>query len=227
MKHPETSSNMPERNNIYIFGDEHIGSAQNTPLREDAFEMDDDLKIELIEKHFRDIMYVLGLDMTDDSLKGTPHRVAKMYVQEIFKGLNPANKPKITLFENHYQYGEMLVEKDIVLHSYCEHHFVPIIGKAHVAYFPGEKVVGLSKLNRIVQYYAKRPQVQERLTKQIARELRESLQTDHVAVLIEANHMCVSTRGVQDISSSTTTADYSGKFLNEATRQEFLQYIKG
>ena len=227
MKHPETSSNTPERNHFYLVGDEHFSTGENTPLREDAFAMDDELKIELIEKHFREIMYVMGLDMTDDSLRGTPHRVAKMYVQEIFKGLNPANKPKVTLFDNVYQYGEMLVEKDIVLQSYCEHHFVPIIGKAHIAYIPGEKVVGLSKLNRIVQYYAKRPQVQERLTKQIARELRESLQTDHVAVLIDANHLCVSTRGVQDISSSTTTADYSGKFLNEAVRMEFLQYVKG
>lgn len=206
-------------------GDNHVMTSINTPLREDAFTLDDDLKIELIEEKFREIMHVLGLDLNDDSLKGTPHRVAKMYVKEIFSGLNPENKPKAALFENKYKYNEMLVEKDITFYSNCEHHFVPIIGKAHVAYISSGKVIGLSKINRIVQYYAKRPQVQERLTIQIANELKSILQTDDVAVMISAHHLCVSSRGVQDISSSTITSSYSGKFNSEQTRNEFLQYI--
>ncbi len=206
-------------------GEEHVGTSYETPLREDAFALDDDLKIELIEKHFREIMNILGLDLTDDSLSGTPRRVAKMYVQETFKGLNPANKPSATLFENRYQYNQMLVEKDITVHSTCEHHFVPIIGKAHVAYISSGKVIGLSKLNRIVQYYAKRPQVQERLTMQIAAELKEVLQTEDVAVVIDARHLCVSTRGVNDIASSTVTVHYSGKFAEESVRSEFLKHI--
>jgi len=226
MKQKETSLNTL-RNNYTIeeIGDEHIGTSYDTPLREDAFEMDDDLKIELIEKHFREIMNIMGLDLSDDSLNGTPHRVAKMYIKEIFSGLNPANRPKISLFENKYQYGEMLVEKDITFFSNCEHHFVPIIGKAHIAYISSGKVIGLSKLNRLVQYYAKRPQVQERLTVQIANDLREVLQTEDVAVLIDAKHLCVSSRGVQDINSATVTAHYSGKFQEEATKSEFLKYI--
>ena len=207
-------------------GDEHIGSSAETPLRPDAFEMDDDLKMELIAKHFKEIMHILGLDLTDDSLKGTPQRVAKMYIKEIFSGLNPANKPKIALFDNKYQYNQMLVEKDILFYSNCEHHFVPIIGKAHVAYISKGKVVGLSKINRIVQFYAKRPQVQERLTMQIANDLQEALQTDDIAVVIEAKHLCVSSRGVQDVSSSTTTSEFKGKFLNEATKAEFLKYLE-
>ena len=207
-------------------GDEHIGSSAETPLRPDAFEMDDDLKMELIAKHFKEIMHILGLDLTDDSLKGTPQRVAKMYIKEIFSGLNPANKPKIALFDNKYQYNQMLVEKDILFYSNCEHHFVPIIGKAHVAYISKGKVVGLSKINRIVQFYAKRPQVQERLTIQIANDLQEALQTDDIAVVIEAKHLCVSSRGVQDVSSSTTTSEFKGKFLNEATKAEFLKYLE-
>lgn len=207
-------------------GDAHVGTSLETPLRLDAFALDNELKIELIEKHFREIMNVLGLDLTDDSLKGTPHRVAKMYVEEIFSGLNPANKPKIALFENKYQYNQMLVERDITLYSNCEHHFVPIVGKAHVAYISNGHVIGLSKINRIVEYFAKRPQVQERLTKQISAELKRILQTEDVAVLIDAHHMCVSMRGVEDQSSSTITADYSGKFLEEATRTEFLKYLE-
>lgn len=205
-----------------------LGNAQsmNTPLREDAFALDDELKIELITKHFRDIMTILGLDLSDDSLKGTPKRVAKMYVEEIFKGLNPANKPSMTLFENKYNYNQMLLERDITLYSNCEHHFVPIVGKAHVAYFSSGKVVGLSKLNRVVQYFAQRPQVQERLTKQIALELKESLGTEDVAVMIEADHLCVQSRGVQDSGSSTITADYHGRFLtDDSTRMEFLRMI--
>ena len=210
--------------NIDEIGDNHVMTSAETPLREDAFELDDDLKIELIEEKFRDIMNILGLDLTDDSLKGTPHRVAKMYVKEIFSGLNPQNKPKIALFENKYQYKEMLVEKDITFYSNCEHHFVPIIGKAHVAYISNGKVIGLSKINRIVQYFAKRPQVQERLTIQIANYLKETLQTEDVAVIIDAHHLCVSSRGIQDITSSTITSSFNVKFNNEQTRNEFLAF---
>ncbi|WP_296701553.1 GTP cyclohydrolase I FolE [Algoriphagus sp.] len=207
-------------------GEEHVGTSLETPLREDAFEMDDDLKVELIEKHFREIMHIMGLDLSDDSLKGTPHRVAKMYVKEVFSGLNPKNKPVAKLFENKYKYNEMLVEKDITFHSHCEHHFVPIYGKAHVAYISGGEVIGLSKINRIVQYFAKRPQVQERLTMQIGNELKEVLKTDDVAVIMDANHMCVSSRGVQDVNSSTVTSFFSGKFeKDEQSRNEFLKYI--
>jgi GTP cyclohydrolase I len=207
-------------------GDEHLSTSTETPLREDAFEIDDDLKIELIEKHFREIMHVLGLDLTDDSLKGTPHRVAKMYVKEIFSGLNPKNKPKVALFENKYKYNEMLVEKDITFYSNCEHHFVPIIGKAHVAYISSGQVIGLSKINRVVQYFAKRPQVQERLTVQIANELKDMLQTEDVAVVIDAKHLCVSSRGVSDVNSTTVTAHYSGKFQEDSTKAEFLKYLE-
>jgi GTP cyclohydrolase I len=210
--------------NIDEIGDNHVMTSAETPLREDAFELDDDLKIELIEEKFRDIMNILGLDLTDDSLKGTPRRVAKMYVKEIFSGLNPQNKPKIALFENKYHYKEMLVEKDITFYSNCEHHFVPIIGKAHVAYISNGKVIGLSKINRIVQYFAKRPQVQERLTIQIANYLKETLQTEDVAVIIDAHHLCVSSRGIQDITSSTITSSFNGKFNNEQTRNEFLAF---
>jgi GTP cyclohydrolase I len=207
-------------------GDLHVSTSIETPLRPDAFELDDETKIELIEERFREIMEIMGLDLTDDSLSGTPHRVAKMYVKEIFSGLNPANRPDIKLFENKYQYKEMLVEKDITFYSNCEHHFVPIMGKAHVAYISNGKVIGLSKLNRIVQYFAKRPQVQERLTMQIANEIKRVLQTDDVAVLIDAAHLCVSSRGVQDINSRTVTAEYTGKFKNDATKNEFLKYIE-
>lgn len=224
MKLNETTLNIAV-NNIEAIGDEHISFSRDTPLREDAFEMDDQLKIELIAKHFREIMHVLGLDLNDDSLKGTPERVAKMYVKEIFSGLDPKNKPEPTLFENKYQYQQMLVEKDIQFYSNCEHHFVPIIGKAHVAYIANGKVVGLSKINRIVQYIAKRPQVQERMTVQIANELKEALQTDDVAVIIDAQHLCVSSRGIKDVSSSTVTAEYCGAFKNEETRNELFKYL--
>lgn len=207
-------------------GDNHVMTSIDTPLRDDAFKLDDELKIELIEEKFRDIMNILGLDLNDDSLSGTPHRVAKMYVKEIFSGLNPENKPKIALFENKYKYSEMLIEKNITFYSNCEHHFVPIIGKAHVAYISNGKVIGLSKLNRIVQHFAKRPQVQERLTIQIANEIKEIMQTEDVAVLIDAHHLCVSSRGVQDINSSTVTSSYGGKFMEEQTRNEFLHSIK-
>lgn len=210
---------------IEEIGDEHIGTSIDTPIREDAFKLDDETKIELIEKHFREIMLIMGLDLTDDSLKGTPRRVAKMYIQEIFSGLNPANKPKIALFENKYKYNEMLVEKDIIVQSNCEHHFVPIVGKAHVAYISNGQVIGLSKINRLVQYYAKRPQVQERLTNQIGNALKEALGTEDVAVVIDAKHMCVSMRGIKDVSSSTVTAFYSGKFREIDTKNEFLKHI--
>lgn len=207
-------------------GEDHVSTSAETPLRADAFEKDDALKIELIQKHFKEIMLILGLDLSDDSLKGTPNRVAKMYVKEIFNGLNPENKPSIRLFENKYKYNEMLVEKDITLYSYCEHHFVPIIGKAHVAYISNGKVIGLSKINRLVDHYARRPQVQERLTVQIAEALKEALKTQDVAVVIDAAHLCVSSRGVKDTTSSTITAHYSGKFKEEHSKNEFLAFIQ-
>lgn len=206
-------------------GDQHVMTSIETPMRDDAFLLSDDEKIAQIEEKFRDIMNIMGLDLTDDSLQGTPHRVAKMYIKEIFSGLNPENKPAIKLFENKYQYKEMLVERNITFYSNCEHHFVPIIGKAHVAYISNGKVIGLSKLNRIVQFFAKRPQVQERLTIQIAEELKRVMETEDVAVLIDAVHLCVSSRGVQDFNSATVTSSYSGAFNNEATRNEFLKYV--
>jgi GTP cyclohydrolase I len=206
-------------------GDEHVGTSAETPLREDAFALDDELKIELIQEHFKEIMQILGLDLTDDSLRGTPERVAKMYVKEIFSGLNPKNKPEIKLFDNKYNYNQMLVEKDITFFSNCEHHFVPIIGKVHVAYISSGQVIGLSKINRIVQYFAKRPQVQERLTMQIGNDLKTLLNTEDVAVVVDAEHLCVSSRGIQDTSSSTVTSFYSGKFETEETKREFLTYI--
>ena len=202
-------------------GDQHILTSIDTPLRTDAFVLSDEEKIEQIQEHFRQIMEIMGLDLTDDSLKGTPYRVAKMYVQEIFQGLNPANKPKIALFDNKYQYNQMLVEKNIEVQSTCEHHFLPIYGKAHVAYISNGKVIGLSKINRIVQYFCKRPQVQERLTMQILHELKRVLETDDVAIFIDARHMCVSSRGIQDKSSSTVTTAFSGKFEQESYRREF------
>lgn len=211
--------------NFEEFGDDHIGSSYETPMREDAFDLTDKEKIQEIEKHFTRIMEVLGLDLTDDSLRGTPHRVAKMYVTEVFSGLNPMNKPSMTLFENKYRYDQMLVEKDITFYSHCEHHFVPIFGKAHVAYISSGKVIGLSKINRIVQYFAKRPQVQERLTVQIGKELQKALDTDHVAVVIDATHLCVASRGVNDTNSKTGTAYFSGKFKDTQIKNEFLNYI--
>jgi GTP cyclohydrolase I len=208
-----------------LLGDEHILTSIETPLREDAFAMSDEEKIERIAHHFEQIMVTMGLDLRDDSLKGTPRRVAKMYIKEVFSGLNPDNKPKVALFDNKYRYREMLVEKHITVKSFCEHHFVPIIGVAHVAYISSGKVIGLSKINRIVEYYCKRPQVQERLTIQIADELKRMLETDDVAVVIDARHMCVSMRGVEDNSSSTVTSSYSGKFSVEAMRNEFFKYL--
>lgn len=207
-------------------GDNHIATSIETPLRKDAFELDDATKIEKIAEHFKEIMDILGLDLTDDSLQGTPKRVAKMYVQEIFKGLNPEHKPPTKMFENKFGYNQLLVEKDISFHSHCEHHFVPIHGKAHIAYISNGGVVGLSKLHRIVDYFARRPQVQERLTNQIGEELKKMLGTEDVAVVLDAAHMCVSMRGIQDQTSTTITSFYSGKFNEEATRNEFLRYIQ-
>jgi GTP cyclohydrolase IA len=206
-------------------GEDHVASSAETPMRADAFDLDDDVKIERIEKHFKEIMQILGLDLTDDSLSGTPRRVAKMYVKEVFSGLNPKNRPHARLFENKYNYDQMLVEKDITFYSHCEHHFVPIYGKAHVAYFSSGKVIGLSKINRIVQYFSKRPQVQERLTVQIGKEMQRVLRTEDVGVVIDANHMCVASRGVGDTNSKTGTAYFSGKFKDENIKREFLNYI--
>ena len=207
-------------------GDEHISTSVETPLRADAFLLSDEEKIDAIALHFGKIMDLLGVDRTDDSLQGTPKRVAKMYVKEIFSGLNPANFPDIKLFENKYKYQEMLVEKNILFYSNCEHHFVPIIGKAHVAYISSGKVIGLSKINRIVQHFAKRPQVQERLTVQIADALKKALETNDVAVVIDATHLCVSSRGVKDVNSSTVTSHFSGNFLLESKKTEFLKYLE-
>lgn len=207
-------------------GDDHLSTSIETPMKKNAFDISDEEKMKKIEYHFSEIMEALGLDLNDDSLKGTPKRVAKMYIKEIFSGLNPSNKPKVALFENKYKYNQMLVERDITFYSNCEHHFVPIIGKAHVAYIAGKNVIGLSKLNRIVQYFAQRPQVQERLTVQIANELKKLLCTESVAVIIDAKHLCVSSRGVKDNDSATVTSYYGGKFLNENTKQELLNYIQ-
>jgi GTP cyclohydrolase I len=210
---------------IESIGDDHVATSLETPLRKGAFALDDDMKIELIQNHFREIMNILGLDLNDDSLSGTPYRVAKMYVKEIFGGLIPANKPSTKLFENKYNYNKMMIEKNITLYSYCEHHFLPIIGKAHVAYFSSGKVIGLSKINRLVQYYARRPQVQERLTNQIAEALKEALHTDDVAVIIDAEHLCVRSRGIKDTNASTITASYSGKFQDEKKQMKFISLV--
>jgi GTP cyclohydrolase I len=207
-------------------GNNHIGSSANNPVRTDAFDIPDDEKIERIKKDVENILNTLGMDLTDDSLKGTPNRVAKMFVKEIFGGLNPARKPNASTFENNYKYGEMLVEKNITLYSTCEHHLLPIVGRAHVAYISNGRVVGLSKINRIVEYYSKRPQVQERLTMQIVQELQIALETEDVACIIDAKHLCVNSRGIKDIESSTVTSEFGGKFKNEQTRREFLEYIK-
>ncbi|MCK0145154.1 GTP cyclohydrolase I FolE [Arenibacter sp. F26102] len=206
-------------------GDDHVSAAEDTPLRKDAFVLSDEEKIARIRGSVNEIMLTLGLDLDDDSLKGTPNRVAKMFVQEIFGGLNPKRRPKSSTFDNKYKYGEMLVEKNITLYSTCEHHLLPIVGKAHVAYISKGTVVGLSKMNRIVDFYAKRPQVQERLTIQIVRELQQVLGTEDVACVIDAKHLCVNSRGIRDIESSTVTAEYGGKFKDEAVRREFLDYI--
>ncbi len=207
-------------------GDNHIASSYDTPLRKDAFDLSDDQKIERIKKDVESILVTLGMDLTDDSLKGTPNRVAKMFVKEIFGGLSPKKKPSSSTFDNKYKYNEMLVEKNITVYSTCEHHLLPIVGRAHIAYISNGTVVGLSKMNRIVDYFARRPQVQERLTIQIVRELQEVLGTQDVACVVDAKHLCVNSRGIKDIESSTITAEFGGKFQDEHTRREFLEYIK-
>ncbi|WP_394747031.1 GTP cyclohydrolase I FolE [Spongiimicrobium salis] len=206
-------------------GDNHVATSENTPLRKDAFILDDSEKIKKIQDSIYDIMETLGLDLNDDSLKGTPKRVAKMFVKEIFSGLHPDRKPKASTFDNKYKYGEMLVEKNITLYSTCEHHLLPIVGRAHVAYISNGTVVGLSKMNRIVDYFAKRPQVQERLNIQIVKELQKVLNTEDVACVIDAKHLCVNSRGIRDIESSTVTSEFGGKFKEESVRREFLNYI--
>ncbi len=235
MKRKETLVNIQlnaENNKIELsdfvideMGNEHISTSIDTPMRKDAFEKTDAQKIEAIEKHFTSIMEILGLDLSDDSLRGTPKRVAKMYVQEFFGGLNPANKPNATLFDNKFGYHEMVVEKNISFYSTCEHHFVPFAGKAHIAYINNGQVIGLSKLNRIVKYFSKRPQVQERLTIQIGKELQRVLNTDDVAVILDAKHLCVASRGIEDDTSSTVTAFYGGAFNDEEKKNEYLKYI--
>ena len=232
MKHEETLLNTLINGNHFNgfsdheIGDDHLYTGLDTPMIEDAFDISDEEKKEQISYLFSQIMRVMGLDMNDDSLKGTPDRVAKMYIDEIFSGLNPDNKPKVALFDNKYQYNQMLVEKNITFYSNCEHHFVPIIGKAHVAYISSGKVIGLSKLNRIVQYFAKRPQVQERLTNQIANELKTVLETEDVAVIIDAKHLCVSSRGIKDDTSATVTSYYGGDFNNPTKIAELQNYLK-
>ena len=220
MKLDDLLENVEER------GDNHAGASRETPLRDNAFDLDDQEKITLIQDDVKRILETLGMDLTDDSLKGTPLRVAKMFVKEIFGGLHPDRKPKASTFENKYQYGEMLVEKNSTVYSTCEHHLLPIVGKAHVAYISKGNVVGLSKMNRIVDYYAKRPQVQERLTLQIVEELQKVLGTEDVACVIDAKHLCVNSRGIRDIDSSTVTSEFGGQFKDKETKREFLDYIK-
>lgn len=227
MKPNETLLNIAENNRALLeaLDYEHNWNGLSTPMSQNAHELSATEKIEKIKGHFKEIMETLGMDLTDESLQDTPKRVAKMFVNEVFKGLNPDNKPEIKLFENKFKYKEMLVERDITLYSYCEHHFVPIIGKAHVAYISNGHVIGLSKINRLVEFYAKRPQVQERLNEQIAKALKEVLKTDDVAVVIDAEHLCVKSRGIQDTASSTVTASYHGRFKETEVRKEFLTYL--
>ena len=220
------TSSKNEMNNTDKIGDNPIASHAKTPIRDDAFDLSDADKMHRIENNMKDILLTLGMDLTDDSLQGTPKRVAKMFVQEIFDGLHPDKRPRMSTFENKFKYNQMLVEKDIAVHSTCEHHLLPIIGKAHIAYISSGTVIGLSKLNRIVNYYAKRPQVQERLTVQIVQDLQKVLKTDDVACIIDAKHMCVITRGIEDADSSTLTAEYGGKFKDPLVRREFLDYLQ-
>ncbi|CAL2095429.1 GTP cyclohydrolase 1 [Tenacibaculum sp. 190524A02b] len=221
----ELNNNM-SNDRIDEIGENHIGTSAKTPLRKDAFDISDEEKIKRIEKSVKEILETLGMDLTDDSLQGTPKRVAKAYVKELFMGLNPANMPEPSTFDNTYNYGEMLVEKNIIVYSTCEHHLLPIIGRAHVAYISNGKVIGLSKMNRIVEYFAKRPQVQERLTMQVVQAMQEALGTKDVACVIDAKHLCVNSRGIKDIESSTVTAEFGGKFKNKETKKEFLDYLK-
>jgi GTP cyclohydrolase I len=211
---------------IEEIGENHVATSAENPIRPDAFDISDEEKIVKIEKSVKDILQTLGMDLTDDSIQGTPKRVAKAFINEMFMGLNPKNKPTASTFDNNYNYGEMLVEKNIVLYSTCEHHLLPIIGRAHVAYISGGKVIGLSKMNRIVEYFSKRPQVQERLTMQIVQAMQEALGTKDVACVIDAKHLCVNSRGIKDIESSTVTSEFGGKFKEKETKKEFLQYLQ-
>ena len=214
------------RESIDKFDDDHLSASLTTPIRDDAFDMSDQEKISLIRDNIEKILHTIGMDLNDDSIKGTPDRVAKMFINEIFSGLNPKNKPKSSTFENKYKYGEILIEKNITLYSTCEHHLLPIYGKAHVGYISNGNVVGLSKMNRIVDYFSRRPQVQERLTLQIVEELQKVLNTKDVACVIDAKHMCVNSRGINDISSSTITSEFGGKFKSKQTKREFLDFLK-
>ena len=209
-----------------LMGDDHFSTSLDTPIRDDAFEISDEEKISIIEKNVFNILDTLGMDLTDDSLKGTPKRVAKAWVNELFGGLKPEKMPKTSTFDNKYSYKEMLVEKNITVYSTCEHHLLPIIGKAHVAYFSKGTVIGLSKMNRIVDYFAKRPQVQERLTMQVVKALQKALGTDDVACVIDAKHLCVNSRGIRDVDCSTVTAEFGGKFKEKNVKREFLDYIR-
>jgi len=222
----ETIDSPTTQEEIDIMGDAHAGSAELTPLRPDAFDLSDEEKIERIQAHFSEIMKTLGLDLTDDSLKGTPKRVAKMYVKEVFNGLNPANKPEARTFTNNYDYSDVVIEKNIQVNSFCEHHFLPFIGKAHVAYISKGKVIGLSKINRLVDYYSRRPQVQERLTLQIADAISDAMNTDDVAVYIDSKHFCVSMRGIKDHASSTITSEFRGAFKEKEVQQKFIDFIR-
>lgn len=221
----EISSKMNDER-LEEIGENHVGTSAKTPLRADAFDISDEEKINKIQESVKDILHTLGMDLTDDSLQDTPKRVAKAFVNEIFMGLNPKNKPSASTFENNYNYGEMLVEKNIVVYSTCEHHLLPIVGRAHVAYISDGKVIGLSKMNRIVEYFSKRPQVQERLTMQVVQAMQEALGTQDVACVIDAKHLCVNSRGIKDIESSTVTAEFGGKFKEKDTKREFLDYLK-
>lgn len=214
-----------DKNNIESIGDNHISTSVETPMLLSAFDKSDDEKIKNIQQHFGKIMEELGLDLKDDSLSGTPYRFAKMYVKELFYGLNPKNKPKLSTFDNKYGYKKMLVEQNISIDSSCEHHFLPITGYAHIAYFPKDRVVGLSKINRLVDYYAHRPQVQERLSLQILKDLQETLETEDVIVMVCAKHLCVSSRGIKDKNSFTTTVEFGGSFENGTIRKEFLDIV--
>jgi len=215
-----------DKKEIEIIGDNHISSSIETPMLPNAFDRSDDEKIKKIQHHFGKIMEELGLDLSDDSLSGTPYRFAKMYVKELFYGLNPKNRPKVSTFDNKYGYQKLLVEQNITIDSACEHHFLPIIGTAHVGYIPKDKVVGLSKINRLVDYYSHRPQVQERLCLQILKDLQQTLGTEDVIVVINAKHLCVSSRGIKDKSSFTTTVEYGGQFKESSLRNEFFGIIE-
>lgn len=215
-----------QEDRIDEIGDNHVGTSAKTPLRADAFAISDEEKILRIQQSIKDILHTLGMDLEDDSIKGTPKRVAKSFVNELFMGLNPKNKPGTSTFQNNYNYGEMLVEKNIIVYSTCEHHLLPIVGRAHIAYISTGEVIGLSKMNRIVEFYSKRPQVQERLTMQVVQAMQEALGTDDVACIIDAKHLCVNSRGIKDIESSTVTSEFGGKFKAKETKNEFLEYIK-